>query len=355
MHTLYPLPPPPSPNHLATQCLENMLEDRANLLLLNEALLHTDGFLSLRAKAGIRLKRRASPTGGTTASSSEIDERRIGSSNNPSSSRVHRRQRNKIQTRAFSNVSGDGATNSTATAIDIALPKGMARLKALNRAVSNTWSDASVSGKNRPYGRAHSTASAANSEDFWSVDSESTDDENAPPLLYPLVRRRKTRKKEKSKGTEGSFSSALLAGEEGVLTPKEQPTGSGWGTVSPWTTSKAPSSSVSVPETTWLSRFAAGSGVGAPSSPTDSTASVKTWGAVATGSLLRPGVVMDFPPPPQSLLSVFDRELHGFDVSAPEDDRWGELPFLMVESWGGLGEDEEEEDEFEFEGTYRWL
>jgi len=46
---------------------------------------------------------------------------------------------------------------------------------------------------------------------------------------------------------------------------------------------------------------------------------------------------MHFPPPPQSLLPVFDRELHGFDASAHEDERWGELPFLVIESWGGLG------------------
>lgn len=281
-----------------------MSQDRSDLVRLNQTLLDPDGFLPLRAKAGIRLKRRASPTGGGGAGGAGGDGR-------------NSRRRRDGDDHPGGAVGGGGARFSS----------GMARLKALSSGGgSGTWTDAKV------FGRSNSTASASGGGPAAAAEAKQTgddddDEEDGPPLLDALVP--KKRSGESSPAPTPRVSSLL------AVTPKDQSTTSAWGGRSPWMNGSTPQRS----EHGWLSRIASGGG-GGVSSPTGSTSSFSFSGASTTEpSIAGEGMVMHFPPPPQSLLPVFDRELHGFDSSAREDEQWGELPFLVVESWGGLGED----------------
>ncbi|CAM9364735.1 unnamed protein product [Scytosiphon promiscuus] len=227
------------------QCLEIMSRDRADLVRLNQTLLEPDGFVPLRARAGIRLKRRASPTGRRSRGGG------AGGNGNP------RRRQNGDENSAHGASGADRRRN---------LPNGIARLRALSS--SGVWSDAKV------FGRARS-------------------------------------------------ASASMSSLAATTTPKDQPTtSSSWGAGSPWR--NASSFTPQRAEMGWLSRIA---------SPTGSSSSFSFSGtSTAEPSPPHAGMVMHFPPPPQSLLPTFDRELHGFDSSAPEDERWGELPFLVDES-----------------------
>ncbi|CBN76012.1 conserved unknown protein [Ectocarpus siliculosus] len=249
------------------QCLEITPQDGVDLVRLNQTLLDPDGFLPLRAKAGVRLKRRASPTRGGAGAGGRIRSRR-------------RREREE---KAAAGASGGRGNRG-------GLSNGIARLKAMSTS-SGTWSDAKVYG-----------AAAAAIPSSWSTS----------------------------------------------VTPKGQSTAattSPWGTVSTWVNGTTPQRAE---QQGWLSRIASGGGGGgggggsAVSSPTGSSSSFTFSGASTAepSPVLRPGMFMHFPPPPQSLLPVFDRDLHGFDSAARDlDDRWGELPFLVVESWGGSGEE----------------
>lgn len=295
---------------------------------LNQTLLDPNGFLALRARAGVRLKRRASPTGG--AGGGDI------SKNNS------RRRRNGDDFL----VGTRGASNANRR-----LPNNIARLKALSS--SGTWSDARV------YGRSNSTpirgtidggggggggiangsigkrmAEAAAAAGAHGGDD---DDDDHPPLLDALV---PTKRNPQQAGagaaptpTPRSSSGSWLT----AVTPKDQPTSSSWGggsSPSPWMNGSTPQR----PDKEWLKRIAASGG--SISSPTGSSSSFSFSGESATESPWGGGgMVMHFPPPPQSLLPVFDRELHGFDCSARDGERWGELPFVVVESWGGLGKE----------------
>lgn len=289
--------PPYAPDQ---QCLEIMTRDRADLMRLNQTLLDPDGFLPLRARAGIRLKRRASPTG-----------RRGGGGGGSS------RRRQNVDER-------------TASGADQRRTNGIARLRALSS--SGVWSDAKV------FGRSNSTASASGGG--GGGDDE---DDDHPPLLDALVLKKGPQQQQQqpgggkdAKSTPASMSSLATA----TITPKDQSTSSSWGAGSPWRNNNGSSSTFTpqFAELGWLSRIASGDGRGA-GSPTGSASSFSFSGAsTAEPSPPHAGMVMHFPPPPQSLLPTFDRELHGFDSSAPEEERWGELPFLVVESWGGLGE-----------------
>lgn len=291
--------------------------DRDDLLRLNEAFLDPDGFLPLRARAGIRLKRHASPMRG-------------GGGGSNKNARLSRGQKSTSPAEAPSCAEQQHGNT---------LPNGVALPKVLS--ISGAWSDARTS-KPEP---------AATNGD--GNDDDGDDDDHPPPLLDALVR--------KDQGQP-----AFAAGAP-VFTPKAANAASmsTWGTVSPW----ASGSSSYRPEG-WLSRLSSG---GTSSSPTFSATAAaggsegaagaeaadgKGGGnvgaeaaALAASVALAPvasvnfssppkaGVVIHFPPPPQSLLPVFDRELHGFDASAPRDDNWGDLPFLVVDSWGGWAEE----------------
>eukprot|EP00903_Cladosiphon_okamuranus_P007841 g7586.t1 len=291
------------------QCLEIMSQDRSDLVRLNQALLDPDGFLPLRARAGIRLKRRASPTGGGGGAGG-------GGSN-------FRRRRNGDD---YPGGGGAGAGSNAR------ISSGMARLKAMSSGGgSGTWSDAKVFGRSNSMASASGGGGAAaggEQNGDGDDDDDDDDDEDGPPLLDALVPKRQNG--EASSATTPRVASLLTA-----VTPKDQSTASAWGGMSPWMNGSTPQRS----EHGWLSRIASGGG-GSVSSPTGSTSSFSFSGASTTEpSIAGEGTVVHFPPPPQSLLPVFDRDLHGFDSSAREDEQWGELPFLVVESWGGLGED----------------
>ncbi|CAN0276503.1 unnamed protein product, partial [Ectocarpus sp. 12 AP-2014] len=150
-----------------------------------------------------------------------------------------------------------------------------------------------------------------------------------------------------SAGAAAAAAAAIPSSWSTSVTPKGQSsaTTSPWGTVSTWVNGTTPQRAE---QQGWLSRIASGGGSGgggggsAVSSPTGSSSSFTFSGASTAepSPVLRTGMLMHFPPPPQSLLPVFDRDLHGFDSAARDlDDRWGELPFLVVESWGGSGEE----------------
>ncbi|CAN0519270.1 unnamed protein product, partial [Ectocarpus sp. 12 AP-2014] len=254
------------------QCLEITPQDGVDLVRLNQTLLDPDGFLPLRAKAGVRLKRRASPTRGGAGAGGR--------------NRLRRRREREEKAAAGAN-GGRGDRGG--------LSNGIARLKAMSTS-SGTWSDAKV------YGSAGAAAAAA---------------------------------------------AAIPSSWSTSVTPKGQSsaTTSPWGTVSTWVNGTTPQRAE---QQGWLSRIASGGGSGgggggsAVSSPTGSSSSFTFSGASTAepSPVLRTGMLMHFPPPPQSLLPVFDRDLHGFDSAARDlDDRWGELPFLVVESWGGSGEE----------------
>lgn len=296
--------------HELLQCLVNVLDDRADLLRLNESLLEPDGFLPLRARAGIRLKCRASPFG-------------TGSS----------RRRADI---ANESASAGGGGTAVPPGSNLRLPKGMSRLRALDKALSGSgsWPEHKVNGK---ADAASATAGAPATDGGAGEDDDDDEDDHPPPLLDVLVPKENKRQQN------------TAAAAPPVFTPRRQSAGSSmpWGSASPW------SSGASAPrqEPRWLSRFGSGGG-GSVASPTNSASGAaggaqaggkKKAGAGAgdlSGAMSPRTSVMHFPPPPQSLLPVFDRALHGFDASAPENERWGELPFLVVESWGGIDEAE---------------
>lgn len=341
--------------------------ERAELLRLNESLLEPEGFLPLRARAGIRLKRRASPTGGNNRYSSNSSK----NNNNSSGSNSRRRRmgsgRNPSGRVTSTNVGAGNRSSrgSRTSGGDRQLSDGMARLNAFDVTLSSASTIPDITAKGRR-GKASSIAVTAvegvraqgnrgreKVGDKTTLDEDiDDDDDDRPPLLDVLVRR-----KDYCPRDQGP-SSAIAGGAGGatMFTPRQQG-GATWGAVSPW--GVGPSQR---PDQGWLSRLATGAG-GGLSSPTNSArgavggafhARSSSAGAITeaelgaagggvvpgTGGLSPPppGMVVHFPPPPQSLLPVYDRELHGFDSSAPEDNRWGELPFLVVESWGGVEE-----------------
>ncbi|CAN0217097.1 unnamed protein product, partial [Ectocarpus sp. 4 AP-2014] len=256
------------------QCLEITPQDGVDLVRLNQTLLDPDGFLPLRAKAGVRLKRRASPTRGGAGAGAGGRNR-------------SRRRREREEKAAAGSKGGRGDRGG--------LSNGIARLKAMSTS-SGTWSDAKV------YDSAGAAAAAA---------------------------------------IPSSWSTSVTPKGQSAAT-----TTSPWGTVSTWVNGTTPQRAE---QQGWLSRIASGGGNGggggggsAVSSPTGSSSSITFSGASTAepSPVLRTGMLMHFPPPPQSLLPVFDRDLHGFDSAARDlDDRWGELPFLVVESRGGSGEE----------------
>ena len=304
---------------MSEKCLEIMSQDRSDLVRLNQTMLDPDGFLPLRARAGIRLKRRASPTGGGAGGGGNNSRRgRNGDDFYPGGGRP---------------AGGPGGGGGGR------YPNGIARLKALSSGGgSGTWSDAKV------FGRSNSTASASGGGATAAGDAERNgDDEDGPPLLDALVPKKRSEQPDIPSAAPTPTASSLMM----AVTPKDQSTTSAWGGRSPWMNGSTPQRS-SGSEHGWLSRIASGGG-GGMSSPTGSTSSFSFSGASTTETETRGAeMVMHFPPPPQSLLPVFDRELHGFDSSAREDERWGELPFLVVESWGGLGEDAPPGEFYEF-------
>lgn len=324
------------PNAHCFQCLENVSTDRDDLLRLNESYLDPDGFLPLRARAGIRLKRRASPMrsgGGGGGSDKKIarffrGQKSISPSEAPTRPDQQQQQKQRQRQRHGS-----------------WMPNGVARPKVLS--IPGAWTDGKTMSK-----AGTAVANGNGNGEGRDVGDDDDDDDGPPPLLDALVR--------KEQGQH-----AYAAGAP-IFTPKAASattamTASTWGTVSPW----ASGSSAYRPDG-WMSRLSAGGG--GASSPTFSATAAAAGGgdgasrasaggkgggsvgaeaaasaaaAVAATFLSSPkaGAVIHFPPPPQSLLPVFDRQLHGFDASAPQDDSWGELPFLVVDSWGGVGEE----------------
>lgn len=334
-----------------------MSQDRSDLVCLNQTLLDPNGFLALRSRAGVRLKRRASPTGG-------------GGDGGGGGSNARRR------TNADDFLARSRGASSNASR---RLPDNIARLKAISS--SGTWSDAKVFGRSnstpiepivgggggggggggdrrtgrtgggsggiggRGVGSSSSSisrrmaeAAAAAGAEAGNGDEDDDDDDDHPPLLDALVPTKRGAQPSSSSSsangttpTPKSSSVSWLA----AVTPRDQPTSAWAGASSPWMNGSTPQR----PEKGWLKRIAATGG--SMSSPTGSSSSFSFSGeSGATDSPWRAGaMVMNFPPPPQSLLPVFDRELHGFDASAREGERWGELPFLVVETWGGLKEE----------------
>lgn len=313
--------------------------ERDDLLRLNKMLLDPEGFARLRARAGVRLKRRASPPG------------RRGSS-------ARARQRRKSSSFAVSAAVSASASAGPGQDTELRVPNGLARLQALEKALSGSgsgsWIDgagggivaassssssgsSSCSSARSPHAAVASAATVVNDGDIFDEDGGEDDDE--PPLLDALERRGED---------EAQRSAAAL--EALVATPRKRSSSlaMSWGSVSPWTYGgDLTGGSRTEQGTGWLSRLAAGRGSTA-SSPTNSAsgANGSQWsgngresGGGAGASAGTVIAMVDYPPHPQSLVPVFDRELHGYDPTAPEDEKWGELPFLVIESWGGLDDE----------------
>ena len=345
------------------QCLETLSVERGDLLRLNKALLDPEGFLQLRARAGVRLKRRASPIGSRSRGGASYRRENAGS----------------ISTAPTASAAAAVRVGSEA---ELKLPNGLARLQALEKAlsVSGSWvegsgagfviatsssspsspSSASTSSLTSPTAptatvtTSHSAASRSGGgsglDTEKNTNDEIYDEDDEPPLLDALERR-----------GEALRCAAALAALSTTPRKRSSSLVMSWGAVSPWNYGGGGAQPGGRPEQVsgWLSRLAAAGGGGggsSASSPTNSNSGRAASFSLGSGHGKESGgktgadakcltqsemavAAADYPPPPQSLLPVFNRELHGFDHAASEEDRWGELPFLVVESWGGLDDD----------------
>ena len=276
-HSTQPIRTQPIPSSL--QCLEISSADRAALLRLNESLLDPDGFCPLRASAGIRLKRRANPTGGGGGGGGGGGVNGDGSGNPR-----HRRHRSAIE-RAVA----VGAAPSGSSDLRLPLPDGIARLKAIS--TLSAWSDAkansaaatangggggSAGSSSALVVRAGSSVSNSNNND-----GDDDDDDDYPPLLDALERGT-------AGGGDGGGSSSKdrgasttrLGGSLPLFTPKRQSTtvSLSWGATSPWMPGSAQRS-----EQGWLSRLAL---AGSQTPPANSSAAAAAAGAGAGSCLL---------------------------------------------------------------------
>lgn len=309
-----------------------------DLLLLNKTLLDPEGFARLRARAGVRLKRRASPPGRSGRSARTR----------------HRRRSSSFAVSAAVSASAGPGQNT-----ELRVPNGLARLQALEKALSGSGSGSWIDGAGGGIVAASSSSSSGSSsstsarspnaavasatttvnDDEVFDDEDGGEDDDEPPLLDALERR-----------GEDEAQRCAAALEALAATPRKRASSMAmsWGSVSPWTYGgDLTGGSRTEQGTGWLSRLAAGRG-SAASSPTNSAsgANGSQWSGngresgrgagVSAGTMIS---MVDYPPHPQSLVPVFDRELHGYDPTASEDDKWGELPFLVVESWGGLDDE----------------
>lgn len=324
---------------LYDKCLEMVSVERDDLLLLNKTLLDPEGFARLRGRAGVRLKRRASPPGrrGRSVMTKHL-----------------RKSSGSAVSAAASSSAGPGQNT------ELRVPNGLARLQALEKALSGSGSGSWIDGAGGGVVGASSSSSSGSSSSCSSArsphatvasvatvvndgqmcdDEDGGEDDDEPPVLDALERRG---------GDEVQRCAAAL--EALAVTPRRRSSSLAmpWGSVSPWTYGgDLTGGSRTEQGTGWLSRLAAGRGSTA-SSPTNSAsdANGSQWsvngresGCGAGGAVGTILSMMDYPPHPQSLVPVFDRELHGYDPTASEDDKWGELPFLVVESWGGLDDE----------------
>lgn len=259
-----------------------------------------------------------------------------------------------------------GAAPGGSSDLRLPLPDGIARLKAMS--TLSAWSDAkAAAAANNGTGTGNVGASSSSSKSSAIVVrassavsnattiNEDDDDDDHPPLLDALERSTAGGTVEGAGGSKDR-DTARSGVSPPLFTPKRQSTAMSlsWGATSPWMPGSAQRS-----EQGWLSRLAmtgsqtppanssaaaAAAGVGGGNGHGEAgraaAAAAVPGGVVAASPRAGGGLVVHFPAPPQSLLPVFDRELHGFDdTAATEEDRWGDLPFLVVESWGGLGKE----------------
>lgn len=149
---------------------------------------------------------------------------------------------------------------------------------------------------------------------------DANDEDDRPPLLNPLERR---------------LSQPFYVPGVALITPRSSPSASSWNGKSPWGGSSAASSFRNDGQGSgWFSRLSAGG-----QSPVRSVGGSASAGEERASGALEyslAAMTVHFPPPPMSLLALFNRDLHGYDAAAPDDDKWAELPFVVVESWGGV-------------------
>lgn len=283
------------------QCLENLSADRGDLLKLDESLLDPDGFVPLRARAGIRLRRRASPTRGAG-----------GSRKRPPKDRDLRRISSVLSSTAPAPLRKAGSTVAKKTAMDPpSITKGRFR-----RSRAKSWGLEGMCIE----GPSATAVKHARHGDHSRDDANDEDDR--PPLLNPLERR---------------LSRPFYIPGASILTPKSLLSSSSWHAKSPWGGGSASASSSVRNDgqaSGWFSRLSTGGQLPAVSVGGPAAAGEERGSRALEYSLA--AMTVHYPPPPMSLLALFNRDLHGYDATAPEDDRWAELPFVVVESWGGV-------------------
>ncbi|CAN0205337.1 unnamed protein product, partial [Laminaria digitata] len=252
------------------QFLEISSGDRAALLRLNESLLDPDGFCPLRAKAGIRLKRRANPTGGGGGGGS------CGGGGGPR----HRRHRSAIE-RA---VAVGAAPSGSSSDLRLPLPDGIARLKAIS--TLSAWSDAKANSAAAAAAAANVGGNACSSSALVvragssvttsNNDAAAGDDDDHPPLLDALERSTAGGVDGGGGGNgnrkDGDASTARPSGSPPLFTPKRQSTAMSlsWGSTSPWMPGSAQRS-----DQGWLSRLAL---AGSQTPPANSSAAAAAAG-----------------------------------------------------------------------------
>lgn len=313
-------PPPPRPLELrrtTIQCLENLSLEREDLLTLDETLLDPDGFIPLRARAGIRLRRRASPTrGGLRKRLTRDNYTSRASSVTPSS--------------APPPLLGNGPSHDTGRS---AGGCSGCNTKETPRMITNgsSWREREK----------HSRRLESMSVD--EADDRDINDD-LPPLLDPLERRlsHPLLPGGRSGGGSGPFDTPQGPGSHAATSCRNK--SSAWGGGS----STSSVLRVDGQGSGWFSKLSAAAG---GSSPTTSIGSISTAGnerergsgplGLVTGvgmstEYALSAMAMHFPPPPMSLLAIFNRDLHGYDAEAANDEKWADLPFVVVESWGGV-------------------
>lgn len=416
--------------------LEYVTVNRVDLLKLEETYFESDGFLLLRARAGIRLRQHASPTGGGG------DEGMAGKRENGAKRGFRRRSSRRRSSHDSLDVvpalapeeipggcqvaggrapaerpatvkplppSDEGAgvavssSDRSRESPDCVSPVGLEKMKIPPYILSPSMrtvvdghgggcgGEKHLAGARPGSLKSMETAivlattaglSKVSTEHVYpwdgadeadEADCEDEDLDGAPPVLDVLER-----KERRPLSSSMCTPRGGLGGGGGVFTPKSC-TSSSWGGSSPWR-----SGSLHRMEHGWFSRLTAGTGGGgsatyaasggAPSpigggpggfdasgskllavaGPSTGVSMSATGSGLWTGTGIGTGsfgggsssaipsprasprkVVMNLPPPPMSLLPVFDRKLHGYDPSGATEDKWGELPFVVVELWGG--------------------
>lgn len=313
--------------------------DRADLLKLDEAFLEPDGFIPLRARAGIRLRRRASPTRSRSRKRKgrrlpreplQVLEPAQGPADREDRAVPPLRRAGSAVKAAQAMLEAPRLTNGSSSS-----RRGSSKLDGLSIAANGAGDsggavhagDAGSNKEGNAYGRGRGVLST-NVVTNYEKEVEDDDDEGPPPLLDALERR---------------IPRPSLTPGTVVFTPRSSPMSSSWSTVSPWGGGSA-SSSFRNADQGWFARLATG-GTGS-SLPTVSGGGAGGGTAAGTGGEGRgsgpigsgavTSISIQFPPPPMSLLPLFNRDLHGFEAAAVADDRWTELPFVVVESWGGV-------------------